>query len=161
MKRCVDSIVSQTYKNLEIILIDDGSPDNSGKMCDELAKKDIRIQVIHKKNGGLSSARNAGIQVASGEFITFVDSDDWIDNEIYQKVMETFGKYKCDVVDYKTVFTDGNTIPKLHTSDGKSIIVKNDEILYDYLYRGQTEKCPFSVCRKVYKRNLFEKISFP
>lgn len=76
LKRCIDSIVNQTYKNTEIILVNDGSPDNCGEICDEYAKIDSRIKVIHKENGGLSSARNAGIDISSGEYIMFVDSDD-------------------------------------------------------------------------------------
>ena len=76
LKVCVDSILAQTYENLEIILVDDGSKDSSGKMCDEYAEKDARIKVVHKKNGGVSSARNKGLDVASGEYIGFVDSDD-------------------------------------------------------------------------------------
>ena len=75
---CVNSVINQTYTNLEIILVDDGSPDNCPKMCDELAKTDKRIKVLHKQNGGLSSARNAGIDIATGEYISFVDSDDTI-----------------------------------------------------------------------------------
>ena len=79
LNKCIESIVNQTYKNLEIILVDDGSPDNSPKMCDDWAKKDKRIKVIHKENGGVSSARNIGIDKSKGEWITFVDADDWIE----------------------------------------------------------------------------------
>lgn len=79
LQKCVQSIINQTYKNLEIILVDDGSPDNCGIICDKLAERDDRIRVIHKKNGGLSSARNAGIEIANGEYIGFVDSDDYIE----------------------------------------------------------------------------------
>lgn len=88
LARCVDSIVNQTYKNLEIILVDDGSPDRCPQMCDDYAKKNSRIKVVHKKNGGLSDARNAGIAVATGEYISFIDSDDWIDLETYDLVLE-------------------------------------------------------------------------
>ena len=78
LQKCVDSILAQTYSNLEIILVDDGSPDRCGELCDEYAEKDGRIRVIHKKNGGLSDARNAGIDVAAGKYLAFVDSDDYI-----------------------------------------------------------------------------------
>ena len=78
IKKCIDSIINQTYTNLEIILVDDGSPDNCGKICDKYKEKDDRIKVIHKKNGGLSDARNAGIDIATGEYITFIDSDDYV-----------------------------------------------------------------------------------
>ena len=82
LERCVDSIINQTYKNLEIILVNDGSTDNSGQLCDELAKKDGRIRVIHKKNGGLSDARNVGVDEAKAELIGFIDSDDYIDEDM-------------------------------------------------------------------------------
>ena len=83
LRKCIDSIINQTLKDIEIILVDDGSPDNCGKICDEYAAKDTRIKVIHKENGGLSSARNAGMEVAEGEYIGFVDSDDWIESDMY------------------------------------------------------------------------------
>ena len=81
LKECLESIINQTYKNLEIILIDDGSTDASGEICDEYSKRDNRIRVVHKANGGLSSARNLGLDIANGEYVTFIDSDDYIDLE--------------------------------------------------------------------------------
>ena len=89
LSKCVESIINQTYKNLEIILVNDGSPDNCGEICDEYAKKDSRIKVIHKENGGLSDARNAGIEIASGQYIAFVDSDDYIASNMYERMYET------------------------------------------------------------------------
>ena len=86
LNKCIESIVNQTYKNLEIILVDDGSPDNCPAICDSWAEKDSRIKVIHKENGGLSDARNAGMVHATGEYIAFVDSDDYIDPEMYQSL---------------------------------------------------------------------------
>lgn len=87
LRRCIDSIISQTYKNLEIILVDDGSTDNSSSICDEYSIIDKRIKVIHKPNGGLSSARNIGLDEASGEFISFVDSDDYLESDMYEEMM--------------------------------------------------------------------------
>lgn len=78
LSRCIDSIISQTFSDFELILVDDGSTDSSGKICDEYGKKDGRVKVIHKRNGGLSSARNCGLENAKGNYICFVDSDDWI-----------------------------------------------------------------------------------
>ena len=86
MERCVNSIINQTYHNLEIILVDDGSTDHSPAMCDEYALRDGRIKVVHKPNGGLSDARNAGLTVASGNYIGYVDSDDWIEPQMYEKM---------------------------------------------------------------------------
>lgn len=97
LKRCIDSIVEQTYENLEIILVDDGSPDNCGAICDEYAKQDSRIKVIHKENGGLSSARNAGIRVATGEYISFIDSDDWVEKDFIQKLREALVRENSDM----------------------------------------------------------------
>ena len=80
---CIDSILNQTYKDFELILVDDGSPDRCPKMCDDYAKKDSRIKVVHKKNGGLSDARNAGMAVATGEYISFIDSDDYVSDDFF------------------------------------------------------------------------------
>ena len=88
LERCVDSIINQTYTNLEIILVNDGSTDNSGKLCDELAKKDERIRVIHKENGGLSDARNRGIDEAESDLVGFIDSDDYIDSDMYEVLLK-------------------------------------------------------------------------
>ena len=90
LHRCVDSVINQTYSDLEIILVDDGSPDDCPIICDEYSKKDARVKVIHKPNGGLSSARNAGLDIATGEYVGFVDSDDWIEED-------TFGYCPCGV----------------------------------------------------------------
>lgn len=98
LKKCVDSILAQTYTDLEVILVDDGSPDHSGVMCDQYAKRDSRVKAIHKKNGGVSSARNQGLDVATGDYCTFVDSDDYIDSMMYQSMMEIVDQYDCDVV---------------------------------------------------------------
>lgn len=86
--KCIDSIINQTYRNLEIILVDDGSPDNCGEICDQYASQDIRIRVIHKTNGGLSDARNAGMQIMNGEFLMFVDSDDWLQDNCVEILYE-------------------------------------------------------------------------
>ncbi len=88
LRRCVDSILAQTYTNLEIILVDDGSPDNCGKICDEYAAKDLRIKVVHKENGGVSSARNAGLEVFTGEYLTFIDSDDYVEKTYVESLVD-------------------------------------------------------------------------
>ena len=97
LERCVDSIINQTYKNLEIILVNDGSTDNSGKLCDELAKRDDRIRVIHKENGGLSDARNTGIEEAEADLIGFIDSDDYIDENMYELLIDNLRETNADL----------------------------------------------------------------
>ena len=97
IRQCVDSIINQTYKNLEIILVDDGSPDNCGQICDEYAEKDSRVRVIHKSNGGLVSARKAGINIATSDYITYVDSDDWIDEGAYSYAANVLESHNVDV----------------------------------------------------------------
>lgn len=98
LKECIESIMNQSYSDLEIILIDDGSPDNSGKICDDYSKKDKRIKVIHKENGGVSSARNIGIENANGDWITFVDSDDYIEKDFCKKMLNKAIENKCQCV---------------------------------------------------------------
>lgn len=97
IRKCVESIIGQTYMNLEIILVDDGSPDNCGKICDEYAKQDNRIVVIHQENTGQAGARNHGIAVAKGEYIGFVDSDDWVAPEMYQVLLDSLQRNGCDI----------------------------------------------------------------
>lgn len=109
LNRCVESIVNQTYRNLEIILVDDGSPDNCPKMCDDWAGKDNRIKVIHKENGGLSDARNAGMKIATGEYISFIDSDDWIDTETFSLVMEKIIATKAQIGAFNIISVDSDS----------------------------------------------------
>ena len=97
LHRCVDSILSQSFTDCELILVDDGSPDKSGEICDEYASRDSRIQVIHKQNGGVSSARNAGLDVAHGEYVWFVDSDDWIENDSLKEIYNIMDKTNADI----------------------------------------------------------------
>lgn len=97
LPQCLETVCGQTYKNLEIILVDDGSTDSSGRICDEWGQKDPRIRVIHKENGGVSSARNEGLRVASGEFIGFVDSDDWVEPDMYEKLAVSIRENQADV----------------------------------------------------------------
>lgn len=98
LERCIESIINQTYRNLEIILVDDGSPDGCGSICDQWEKRDSRIKVIHKENGGLSDARNAGMKIATGNYIAYVDSDDWIDSSMYENMMNVLLKEHSDIV---------------------------------------------------------------
>ena len=110
LDRCMQSIVNQTYSNLEIILVDDGSPDRCGAMCDAWAEKDSRIKVIHKENGGLSDARNAGMSIANGEYIAFVDSDDWVHPEYLSLLHRAARVYGVTMVGCDYLMTDENGI---------------------------------------------------
>lgn len=105
LPKCIESILNQTHKNLELILVDDGSPDKCPEICDEYAKKDKRVKVIHKKNAGVSAARNDGIDFATGDFVAFVDSDDWIEPEMYEKLLQ-----KQQEDDYDVVFCGYNMV---------------------------------------------------
>lgn len=111
LRQCIDSIINQSLKDIEIILVDDGSPDNCPKICDDYKKIDSRIKVIHKKNGGLSSARNAGMKIATGEYIGFVDSDDYIEHDMYEKMYYTAKEHDVDFVmsDYYKVHETNKT----------------------------------------------------
>lgn len=113
LKRCIDSIIAQTYKNIEIILVDDGSPDNCGAICDEYALNNGRIKVVHKPNGGLSDARNKGIEVSKGDYICFVDSDDYVEKDYIEKMLSAAELSNADLVisNFKYVYEDG-TIKK-------------------------------------------------
>lgn len=98
LNRCVDSILNQTYRNIEIVLVDDGSPDRSGEICDRYAKSDERVKVVHKKNGGVSSARNIGFSSSTGEYIGYVDSDDYIAPTMYEDMIDVLEKNDLDIV---------------------------------------------------------------
>lgn len=134
---CVDSIINQTYTNLEIILVDDGSTDGCGAMCDEYAQKDARIRVIHKQNGGQSSARNAGMDIMTGEYVAFVDSDDWLRNDTYSLCMDIFAHSTVDVVKFGflQVYPDQTTSGYM---DGVSLLLEGaGTILRSLIYTNK------------------------
>ncbi len=157
LKKCVDSIVNQTYKNLEIILVDDGATDNSGKICDELVELDNRIKVYHKKNGGLSDARNYGVERATGDYIGFVDSDDYIDAEMYEKLYEAIKKENVDVAEcnLKIVYPEKTD---LFTDQKYYQICNKQEYLEEYL---KIEKIFGSACVRLTKADIAKKLKFP
>lgn len=159
LDECVQSLVNQTYKNLEIILVDDGSPDRCPQMCDEWARKDPRISVIHKSNGGLSSARNAGLDAAKGDYIGFVDSDDIIDAEMYEKLFEPFEDYlnigitSCMIYRY----VDGCITPY-----NKSWDVRKPRLLSYKDFALELLPCQrnFVICCKLFKKELVQGVRF-
>lgn len=158
LERCIDSLLAQTYKNIMIILIDDGSTDGSEQICDEYARKNNNIMVIHQKNQGLGCARNSGLQIANGEFIAFVDSDDWIDPNMYEIMHRELITYGCDIA------TCGRVIVKEGKKDKKLFCLNESkqlstiEAIEKYLLQSEIN---MSACDKLFKRKLFQDIHFP
>lgn len=138
LDRCVESILSQTYGNIELVLVDDGSPDACPAMCDSWAKRDWRVRVIHKKNNGASSARNAGLDMASGEYIGFVDADDFVEPDMYETLMKNALENNADRSGCG--YFDSSR-PDEISADGK-ITVLSDKKLYNCLFRlRQAQQC--------------------
>jgi glycosyltransferase involved in cell wall biosynthesis len=153
--RCVDSILNQTYKDIEVILVDDGSPDACPTICDEYARRDSRVRVIHKKNGGLSSARNAGLDSSSmGYYVTFVDSDDWIENNTVEYCVYLLNSYQAGAVEFEC---DETRDYKEHSKQAKERIdvYEGDDVLKEYLRREA-----YSVCMGMYETTLFDGFRF-
>lgn len=162
LKNCLDSILNQTYKNLEIILCDDGSTDTCPKICDEYAKKDSRIKVIHKKNGGLSDARNAGLEIATGEYITFVDSDDFLFSDMIEILYKLCEKYKaefsmCQCVHCKESDMILSVQKPINPIENEEVFEKNEKMEAYLLSR----KIDTVAWKKMYERNLFKNLRFP
>lgn len=158
LPRCVNSVLNQEYNNLEIILVDDGSPDRCGEICDNYAYIDSRIKIIHKKNGGLSDARNAGLEIATGEYISFLDSDDWIHEKYIQTLYYLLKKYNSDISVCNFMRTDDENV--------KLDFIK--ENIYEYTSIEALEQLcgKFYVqlvisWGKLYKKSLFKTIRFP
>lgn len=159
LKECIDSVINQTYKNLEVILVNDGSPDNCGNMCDEYARKDKRVKVIHKKNGGLSDARNHGIDMATGKYITFIDSDDYVDLKYIEKLYDSIKKNntkisQCNIL---KVNDKKEIIEKVGYSENN--VKSGKELIKDIYYEHWAEN--IVVWNKMYSIELFEKIKYP
>lgn len=161
LNRCIDSIVCQTYKSLDIILIDDGSTDRSSNICDDYAMADTRIRVIHKKNGGLSDARNRGLQVAKGEFIHFVDGDDFIATDAIGFLLESILSNDSDIATFSYVmhYTEDADVGSLKVAKNKQLVLSTEDSLERLLYqKGVTT----SAAMKLYKQKLFRpNIVFP
>ena len=159
LSRCIESIVSQTYKNLEIIIVDDGSTDKSGALADSIGKTDNRIKVIHKKNGGLSSARNAGITRATGNYIGFVDSDDCIESDMYKKLLDAIEEYQCTIAvcGRHDVFED-DRIKRVGLCPVKKMLISGKEAVGNILIWDQMDS---SACDKLFSAHVFKKYKFP
>ena len=156
MDRCLESIVGQTYENLEIILVDDGSPDKCPEKCDDWASKDGRITVVHKSNGGLSDARNKGLDVCRGDYIAFVDSDDWILPEMYQNMLDAIIKENADICACNIISCYPDRQVKWGTDKN---IAGNSELMLKRLYTDS--EYPVCAWNKLYKRDLWQDFRFP
>lgn len=160
LEKCVRSVMMQSYHNLEIILVDDGSPDNCPQICDEYAAQDERIKVIHKANGGLSSARNAGLDIASGNWVSFIDSDDWIEPDMYeillQNAINTNAEISVGGVNDEVVDKDAVTVTKT-TYHG----VLKTEILSPAEAMARYFTTSWAAWDKIYRKELFQTIRFP
>ena len=156
LERCIRSIVNQTYKNLEIILVDDGSPDSCPDICDVWKEKDDRIKVIHKKNGGLSDARNAGMQIMTGTYISYIDSDDWVANDMYEKMMYAIKKKDADICECQFEKTAGIVKSNKEQKTDKVTILKKEEALKAVV----EEKINPVVWNKIYKREIVDQLYF-
>lgn len=158
LSRCVDSILSQTYTNLEILLINDGSPDNCGEICEEYAKLDNRIRVVHKKNGGLSDARNVGLELAKGDYITFLDSDDWIHSEYIKMLYEILSSTQSDISICNFVKTSVENV-SVNNLNTEEVVYSNIEAL-EQMY-GELNIQIITAWGKLFKKGLFDNIRFP
>ena len=158
IRRCLDSIIAQTFYNLEIILVNDGSDDDSGKICDEYALLDKRVKVIHKENGGLSSARNAGLELATGEYIGFIDSDDWIAKDMYEYLYRLIVKYEADIA-VGEIVRCRDSFEVMQKKE--SIEVFNQKEYISRILKVHTRKTEHYACGKLYKATVFENVRYP
>lgn len=158
LDECIASVVNQTYKNLEIILIDDGSPDKCPRMCDNWANRDERIKVFHQENGGLSSARNKGLDIASGDYIGFVDSDDYIEADMYEIMFnalnESGKKISCCLIN--RIFEDGTIISDMNMYKG-DIVLDVEDAIHEIFCKSVGN----AVWGKLYEKTIFETMRFP
>lgn len=155
LHRCIDSIINQTYTNLEIILVDDGSPDNCPMICDEYAKKDSRIKVIHKKNEGVAVARNVGIDIAAGKYIMFIDSDDFIEKDMIKSMLTDLINNKVDIAVCNTKYIYSN-LEKIK-DNRENMILNNYEAMQEYVNNGVLRGV---VWGQLYKKDLINDIRF-
>lgn len=161
LPRCVQSITGQTYKNLEIILVDDGSTDGTDKLCDELGAGDARIRVLHKENGGSSSARNLGLKYAAGDYIGFIDSDDYIDSDMYERLYDGICRYNVQIaqIGRDEIDAEGCLLPNICEPPVSPICIESQDFMRELLmHRGD---CSF--CTKLIDRRLLcqDKDPFP
>lgn len=156
LERCVDSIINQTYTNLEIILVNDGSTDNSGKLCDELAKKDERIRVIHKENGGLSDARNRGIDEAESDLVGFIDSDDYIDSDMYEILLKNLNNTGADL-SMCALYDVYNNTPEAQVTNKETWELSSEQAIKMVM---EAKILSVTAVNKLYRKSLFSDLKF-
>ena len=162
MRKCVDSVISQTYCHIEIILVDDGSPDNCPVICDEYEKKDCRVKVIHQENGGLAHARNVGIANSNGDYITFIDSDDFVSNDYVESLYKGLVESDADISIASFNPFKEDVAESLVLDEVDFIDISKKEAIKRYCSLNAECSMPFiSACNKIYRRVLFEGIEFP
>jgi len=162
LRRCIESILHQTYNDIEIIMVNDGSTDKSGDICDQYQTKYKNITVFHKENGGLSSARNFGLERANSPYISFIDSDDWISKDMYEHMIKLMEKNNSDIVSIKYAMV-GEENTNINLKEKNNLLVmSNLEALEFYMRLGISHSInDYSVCTKLYKKSLFDDIRFP
>lgn len=159
LKKCLDSVLAQTYRNIEVILIEDGSPDNCGMLCDEYANMDNRVKVIHKKNGGLSSARNSGLDICTGDYIGFVDSDDYINSNMYEELVAAIEMQSVDIACAGIIReSDNNTVSYVTRCPKNKKQYNDKDALREILLEREID---ISVWSKLYKKEVFANVRFP
>ena len=158
--QCVDSVLSQSYQDLEIILVDDGSTDDCSRMCDEYETKESRVRVIHKENGGLSDARNEGMRIANGEWIYFVDSDDWVDHDAIRKLYQFAVENHCDVVQGGLYYAyyDHLLYRKASKKEQKKTILDRHDAMRELIINDRVKNFAWG---KLYKTDLIKDLYFP
>jgi glycosyltransferase involved in cell wall biosynthesis len=160
LHRCIDSILNQTYTNLEIILVNDGSPDRCGELAEMYSQQDDRIKVIHKENGGLSDARNYGMKEVTGEFTVFVDSDDWLENNMIENMLNSLLKYKADVVQsaFYYAYDDKLLLDRVyHSQIDTPVLLDNKSLMHELV---KNEKVKNFAWGKLYKTSVIRDILF-
>lgn len=160
LNRCIDSILAQTFTDFELILVDDGSTDNCIKICNEYAEKDNRIVVIHKENSGLSAARNTGLDIATGEYIGFIDSDDYIHPQMYEILYSKIIKSNCDLAisRFKKIYNNEDEFKEYNIDSIKYYKLNSKEALNELC--GNNSVQFVIACNKLYKKNLFDKLRY-
>lgn len=160
LKKCLDSLIKQTYRNIEIILVDDGSPDSCPQLCDKYAQNDSRIKVIHKQNGGLSSARNAGLKIVSGDFVSFVDSDDWVNDNYIETLYLTQNKFDADLViaEHQNVYEERTCSKSARQNNFTEKINRKESLKRLFCENNPSYTVAWG---KLYRKQLLENFYFP